>query len=164
MGSSSSDETLESYYDADDCDEDGTVANCEAPLPQPADVVARKGGDRFPISEIVESATRTVVGWRIVCGRHTDADGNCATACKKSVYRGKSGLDPSEARKRLLRWLVLGKTAEHKFNPERQRTSHVEWGKDAITGRRAKSQLAEFASDGPWGDMDLDELLQQLDA
>ena len=105
------------------------------------------GGGRHPFAEVAPGGI--VVGFGVHCGRHCNADGTVyATACKKMVTMGDSGMTHAEARIRLKRWLVAGKTT--RLDPDRERQAHVGLGGLHLRG---------FASDGGgWGDITEDEL------
>ncbi len=109
------------------------------------------GGDQHPFAEVAPGGI--VIGYGVFCGRHRNSDGTVSTTpCKKMVTIGDSGMSHAEARIRLKRWLVAGRTTW--LDPDRERQAHIGLG---------GQQLRAFASDaGGWGDIaeaDLDMLL-----
>ena len=91
-----------------------------------------------------------IIGYGVYCGEHHNADGTVAkTACKKMVTIGESGMSHAEARIRMKRWLVAGKTT--RLDPDRMRQAHISLG---------GQHLRNFASgeeDG-WDDITEDDL------
>ena len=109
--------------------------------------------EKFPSARIERSGR--LCGYGVSCFRHTNADGTCAsTECKKSITIGKAGLSEDECRKRLKRWILVGKFHEAKFDPMRKRSCHIEFG---------GKQCIDLSSDNSTGwselDPDLDHLL-----
>ena len=101
--------------------------------------------ERFPFARIERDGILT--GYGVICARHVNVDGQVPnTPCKKSLTIGTSAISEDEARKRLKRWLIVGKIEQ--LDPNTERQSHVQKG---------GIQLRDFASDVcGWADLDPD--------
>ena len=109
-------------------------------------------GQVAPVFKYTGSA-RAIIGYGIVCGRHTDAGGRLGPQCEKQCWLGKrqKAISKTEAMIRLKRWYLAGHCQEESWYAATRRSEHRHYG-----GRH----LALLATDAPntWSWMSENEL------
>ena len=102
------------------------------------------------LSEVVSGGH--IIGYGIVCGRHSNAKDRPDTQCKKQCLLGAGSrpISQSEAKLRLKRWFVTGQLQEAEWPAHSKREKHLTCGGQG---------LALLASDAAgWSEMSEDEL------
>ena len=90
-----------------------------------------------------------VIGYGIVCGRHSNAADKPGTQCKKQCLLGMGprAISHHEAKLRLKRWFVAGQFQEPGWPAGNQRAHHLKCGDQALclfaTGELGWSEMSE---------------------